>query len=121
MDEDDSHGLLKTLLGFFARKQPERSAQPTSLRLRTLYAWLRTDAYLQHDTDGFGDIDPKHLAKTLRAIENYVQYDADRESDSVSAPGIRQTPVFQPLTSTRLRSRNCTTMCCIQSFRWCAA
>lgn len=99
MDEDDSQGLLKTVLGFFARKQPESSAQPASLRSRTRDAWLRTDAYLQHDTDGFGENDPERLARTLRALEDYVQYDSDRESDSVSAPYIRQAPVFQPLTS----------------------
>jgi hypothetical protein len=99
MDEDDSQGLLKTVLGFFARKQPESSAQPASLRSRTRDAWLRTDAYLQHDTDGFGEIDPERLTRTLRALEDYVQYDSHRESDSVSAPDIRQAPVFQPLTS----------------------
>jgi hypothetical protein len=99
MDEDDSQGLLKSMLGFFARKRPERSAQPASLRSRTREAWLRTDAYLQHDADGFGEIDPERLAKTLRALEDYVQYDSDRESDSVSALDIQQAPVFQPQTS----------------------
>ncbi|KAF5861265.1 hypothetical protein ETB97_000457 [Aspergillus alliaceus] len=82
MDGDDSQGLLKSVLGFFARKRPERSAQPASLRSRTREAWLRTDAYLQHDADGFGEIDPGRVAKALRTLENYVQYDSDRESDS---------------------------------------
>ncbi|KAL4904778.1 hypothetical protein BDW74DRAFT_185369 [Aspergillus multicolor] len=81
MNEDDSQGLLKSVLGFFARKRPERSAQPASLRSRTREAWLRTDAYLQHDADGFEEIDPERLAKTLRTLEDYVQYDSDRESD----------------------------------------
>lgn len=72
MDEHDSPGLLKTVLGFFARKRPERSAQPASLRSRTRDAWLRTDAYLQLDTDGFGEIDPEPLARTLRALEDYL-------------------------------------------------
>ena len=99
MDEDNSPGLLKTILRFFAQKRPERSAPPASLKSRTRDAWLRTDAYLQHDTDGFDEIDPERLARTLRALESYVQYDSDRESDSVSAPDILQAPVFRPLTS----------------------
>lgn len=89
MDEDGSQGLLKTWLGFFARKRPERSAKPASLRSRKRDAWIRTDAYLQHDTDEFGEIDPEHLARTLRAFEDYVQYDSDRKSDSVNAPDVR--------------------------------
>jgi hypothetical protein len=93
MDEDDSQGLLKSVLRFFARKRPERSAHPGSLRSRTREAWLRTDAYLQHDADELGEIDPERLAKTLRTIEDYVQFDSDRESDSVSTLEIRQAPV----------------------------
>ncbi|KAI0860261.1 hypothetical protein F4860DRAFT_504119 [Xylaria cubensis] len=83
MDQDESQGLLKTVLGFFARRRPERSA-PTSLKSKKRDAWLRTDAYLQHDTDGICEIDPKRLARTLRAFEDYIEYDSDRGSDSVS-------------------------------------
>ena len=98
MDEDDSQGLLKTVLGFFARKRPESSAQQPSSKWRTRAAWLRTDAYLQHDNDGFGEVEPERLARTLRALEDYVQCDSNRESDSVSDLDIRQAPVFRPLT-----------------------
>lgn len=94
MDESDSQGLLKTVLGFFARKRPERSVQPASLKSQTRDAWLRTDAYLQHDTDGFGEIEPGHLARTLSALEDYVQDNPDRQSDSVSDSNIRQASVF---------------------------
>ncbi|KAI1425790.1 hypothetical protein F5Y12DRAFT_795492 [Xylaria sp. FL1777] len=83
MDQDESQGLLKTVLGFFARRQPERSAR-TSLKSKKRDAWLRTDAYLQHDTDGIGEIDPERLARTLRAFEEYIEYDSDRDSDSIS-------------------------------------
>ncbi|PCG90014.1 Hypothetical protein PENO1_101380 [Penicillium occitanis (nom. inval.)] len=61
MDEDDSHGLLKSVLRFFARKRPE-SMMPMNFNV--------------------GDIDPERLAKTVRTIEDYVQFDSDRESDS---------------------------------------
>lgn len=102
MDGDDSRGLLKSVLGFFARKRPERSAQPTSLRSRARDAWLRTDAYLQHDIDGFGEIDPECLERTLSALEDCVQFDSSAESDSVSASGICQVGDFLPLTSSLL-------------------
>jgi hypothetical protein len=87
MDQNDYPGLLKTVLGFFSRKPPERSA-PASLRSRTRDAWLRTDAFLQHDTDELSEMSPERLARTLRAFEEYVEYDSDHDrlADSVSAP-----------------------------------
>lgn len=94
MDQDESQGLLKTVLGFFARRRPERSAS-TSLKSKKRDAWLRTDAYLQYDTDGIGEIDPERLARTLRAFEEYIEYDSDRDSDSVSAPHTGQASVHQ--------------------------
>ena len=93
-DADDSQGLLKSMLGFFARKRPERSAQPQSLRSRTREAWVRTDSFslLQHDD--FDEMDPATLARTLRALEDYIQDDSGLELDSVSALDIQQTPFF---------------------------
>ncbi len=102
MDHDDSRGLLKSILGFFARKPPETSAPPASLRSQALDAWLRTDAYLQHETDEFSEIDPEHVASTLRAFEDLVQDDPDRGPDSVSTLDPRQVPIFQSLTSCAL-------------------
>ena len=99
MDHDDSRGLLKSILGFFARKPPEKSTPPTSLRSQALDAWVRTDAYLQHKTNDFDKIDPEQVARTLRTFENLVQYDSDREPDSVSTVTSQQISVFQPLTS----------------------
>lgn len=99
MDVDDSQGLLKTVLGFFVRRRPERSAQPASLRSRKHEAWLRAEAFLQHDADEPDEPDPEGMARTLRALEEYVQYNSDGESDSVSAHDMRQAPVFRPLTS----------------------
>ncbi|PYH78220.1 subtilisin-like protein [Aspergillus uvarum CBS 121591] len=86
MDENDSRGLLKSVLGFFARKRPERSTQPASLRSRTREAWLRTDAYLQHDADDLDEVEPERLAKALRVFEDYVQYDSAREPDFHDVP-----------------------------------
>jgi hypothetical protein len=84
MDHDDFRGLLKRFLGLFVRRPPERLTPPTSLRSQALDAWLRTDAYLQHETNSFDEIDPEQLARTLRTFENLVQHDSDREQDSVS-------------------------------------
>ena len=43
MGNDDSRGLLNTVLGFFARKRPERSA-PAASSSQAREAWLRTEA-----------------------------------------------------------------------------
>lgn len=84
MEHDDSRSLLKGILGFFARKSPERVKPATSLRSQTLDAWMRTDAYLQHETNDLDEIDPEQIERTLRTFENLVQYDSDREPDPVS-------------------------------------
>lgn len=84
MDHDDSRGLLKGILGLFARKPPEKPTPRTSLRSQVLDAWFRTDAYLQHETNDFDGIDPEQLARTLKTLENLVQYDRDPEQDFVS-------------------------------------
>jgi hypothetical protein len=102
MDHDDSRGLLKGILGFFARKPPERLTPPTSLRSQARDAWMRTDAYLQHETNDFDEIDPEQVARTLRTFENLVQYDSDRQRDSVSNVISWQISLFQSLTSCRL-------------------
>lgn len=102
MDHDDSRGLLKGILGFFARKLPESLTPPTSLRSQALDAWVRTDAYLQHETNDFDEIDTEQVARTLRTFENLVQYDSDREQDSVSIVVSWRISLFQPLTSCRL-------------------
>lgn len=99
MDVDDSQGLLQTVLGFFVRRRPERSAKPASLNSRRREAWLRTEAFLQQDADESDEPDPERIARTLRAFEEYVEYSSDGESNSVSAPDIRQAPFFRPLTS----------------------
>jgi len=90
-DETDSQSLLQSVLGLFARKRPQRSAKPASLRSRKREAWLRTDAFLQ--CDGLGEADPDSVARTLRAFEHLVQDDSDREIDFVGILDTRQTPV----------------------------
>lgn len=80
MDDDtDSQSLLQSVLGFFARKQPQRSIKPASLKSRKREAWLRTDSFLQ--CDDVGEADPESVARTLRAFEHLVQDDSDREVD----------------------------------------
>ena len=94
MDDDtDSQSLLQSVLGLFARKRPQRSAKPASLRSRKRDAWLRTDSFLQRDD--LGEADPESVARTLRAFEHLVQDDSDREIDFVGILDIQQTPVFR--------------------------
>lgn len=83
MDDEDSRGLLKSILGFFARKQPERST-PASLHSQALDAWVRTDSYLQHETNDLDDYEPAQVKRTLTTFEDLVHYDADLDSDVVS-------------------------------------
>ncbi|KAI0873178.1 hypothetical protein GGS24DRAFT_406175 [Hypoxylon argillaceum] len=83
MDQDESQDLLKTVLRFLARMRPERSAPTSSIKSKKRDAWLRTNAYLLHDTDGIGEIDPERLARTLRLLEEYIEFDSDRDSDSI--------------------------------------
>ncbi|PNP46596.1 hypothetical protein THARTR1_10713 [Trichoderma harzianum] len=97
MDVDDSQGLLKTVLGYFVRRQPEKSAQPVSLRSQTHAAWLRADAFLQNDADESDEPDPEHIARTLRAFEQYVQYNSDGKSDS----GLRHDVPYPKLQAMR--------------------
>lgn len=93
MDDDtESQGLLQSVLGLFARKRPQKSAKPVSLRARKREAWLRTDSFLQRD--GVGEADPESVARTLRALEHLVQDESDREMDFVSILDIQQPPVF---------------------------
>ncbi|OKL59123.1 hypothetical protein UA08_05965 [Talaromyces atroroseus] len=85
MDHDGSRGLLKGILAFFARKPPQRLTPSTSLRSQALDAWVRTDAYLQHETNDLDEVDPEQVARTLRTFENLVHYDPDREPHSLQA------------------------------------
>ncbi|KAJ5776453.1 uncharacterized protein N7511_001464 [Penicillium nucicola] len=87
--ETHSQSLLQSVLGLFARKQPQKSAKPASLRSRKREAWLRTDAFLQRDD--IGEADPESVARTLRAFENLVQDDSDQEIDFFTKQNF-QTP-----------------------------
>ena len=82
MDDRDSRGLLKSILGLFARKQPERST-PASLKSQALDAWVRTDAYLQHETNDFDDYEPAQVHRTLTTFENLVHHDSGLDSAAV--------------------------------------
>lgn len=87
MDQEDTRSLFQTVIEFLTKKQP---AQSTSLRSRKEDAWVRTDAYLQHESGGVSDIHPDHLAKPLRAFEDYLQLESDQESDYQEAPDVWQ-------------------------------
>lgn len=101
MDDDtDSQSLLQSVLGFFARKQPQRSIKPASLKSRKREAWLRTDSFLQ--CDDVGEADPESVARTLRAFEHLVQDDSDREVDCVGILNMQKSLVFQSVRALRL-------------------
>lgn len=123
MDDDtDSQSLLQSVLGLFARKRPQRSAKPASLRSRKREAWLRTDAFLQRDD--LGEADPESVARTLCAFEHLVQDDSDQEIDFVGILDIQPTPVFRSVglslpasnDSSPSRASNNPDMSGIQSF-----
>ncbi|OAG42072.1 hypothetical protein AYO21_03807 [Fonsecaea monophora] len=78
-DDTESQSLLQSVLGLFARKRPQSLAKPASLKSRKREAWLRTDAFLQHDD--LREADPESVARTLRAFEHLVQDDSDGEMD----------------------------------------
>jgi hypothetical protein len=90
-DNTNSQSLLQSVLGLFARNRTQKSAKPVSLRSRRREAWLRTDAFLQHDD--LGEADPESVARTLQAFEHLVQDDSDREIDFVGVLDIQQTSV----------------------------
>jgi hypothetical protein len=65
--------LLKYALGVIAQKKPARSKSSKQ-------AWLRADAFLQHESGDFDD-DSEHTQSTLRAIERYYDDDDDDDDD----------------------------------------
>ncbi|KAH0828251.1 intracellular serine protease [Fonsecaea pedrosoi] len=90
-DDTESQSLLQSVLGLFARKRPQSLAKPASLKSRKREAWLRTDAFLQHDD--LREADPESVARTLRAFEHLVQDDSDGEMDfNFQQPGHEQYP-----------------------------
>lgn len=91
-DGADSQGLLQSVLGYFARKQPQSSAKSASLNSRKREAWLRTDAFLQRD--GLSGADPEVIARTLGAIENLVADDFAREVGCVTSFDIESHLTF---------------------------
>lgn len=108
MDENDSRSLLQNILGFFARKPQTPPSQQASLRSQTLDAWVRADAYLQHESNDLAEVDPEQVSRTLRAFENLVEYDSNYETDdAVGNSHSRYTP-FLP-TNAESSRRTCTT------------
>lgn len=120
MTMDNARGFLKDILGYFAHKPPEETTQPASLRSQTLEAWVRTDAFLQHETNDLDGIDPDQLARTLTALENLVQYDHHPKQHIVSKFDFPMTDCSLSTlhaANTRLWERVYITRCRTQSFR----
>ncbi|KAG9249972.1 uncharacterized protein F5Z01DRAFT_695844 [Emericellopsis atlantica] len=98
------------------RSRTARQVRAACYESRTRDCLPRTGAYLEHDADGFGEIDAERLARTLRALANHVQHDSDQKLDH-SKPQAPQTVFPASTYSKRLRSRSCNIMSCIQSFK----
>ena len=84
MDEDESRGLLKSVLAFFARNQGQTSGSSAPLRSQARDAWPRTDSFLQHENDEINEIGVDQVARTLNAFENLIQDDSHPNADLVS-------------------------------------
>lgn len=113
MDSEDSPGLLKSILGIFAQRQPGKA--PTSVKSQALDAWVRADAYLQYETNNFDEIEPEQVARTLGTLEKLVQYDSDQEPDSVSSIIVSIYVLLPCPTNTRLWNRAHAIICHTQS------
>ncbi|KAL7954357.1 hypothetical protein V8C34DRAFT_317377 [Trichoderma compactum] len=97
MDVDDSQGLFKAVCRYFSRKQPEKSAEPVSLKSQALAAWVRADTFLQSDADESDEPEPEHIARALHAFEQYVRYSPDGKSNS----GLRRDVPYPKLQAMR--------------------
>jgi hypothetical protein len=84
MDHEENQGLLQSFLGLFARRGPERSTQSTSVRSQAADAWMRADAFLQHEDNEVGERDPEQVERALRAFDNLLEHEPSGEADSVS-------------------------------------
>jgi hypothetical protein len=87
--DEDSRGLLKTVLGYFARKGPE--ATPTRQQI-----FMRTDAYLHDDLDEYSDVQPDQVARTLSALEKSVHTPRIPGNVRVFARVVELTPLRHP-------------------------
>ena len=45
---------------------------------------MRTESYLQHETNDFDNFEPAQVKRTLTIFENLVHYNSDPDSDTVS-------------------------------------
>lgn len=96
MDHDGNPGLLQSILGLFARKGPEKSTQSTSVRTQAADAWMRADAFLQHEDNDVGGRDPEQIERALRAFESLLEHEPSGEANSVSPVLSYQLLLFQP-------------------------
>lgn len=84
MNHEENQGLLHSVLGFFARRAPERSTQSSSVGSRAADAWMRADAFLQHEDNEVGARDPEQVERALRAFDNLIEHEPSGEADPVS-------------------------------------
>ena len=93
---------MDRILRLFAPERPKEFTPSASLGSQAFDAWLRTDAYLQYETNESKEIDPGKVRRTMGTIESLVQHDSDRESNPVSNLISWRISLFQSLTFCRL-------------------
>jgi hypothetical protein len=94
MNYEENQGLLQGFLGLFARRGPERSTHSTSVRSQAADAWMRADAFLQHEDSEAGERDPEQVERALRAFDNLLEHESSGEADSVSTVSHSNFPSF---------------------------
>ncbi|KAI7765384.1 hypothetical protein LZL87_007135 [Fusarium oxysporum] len=80
MSQNGQAGLFRRILGYVAGWSPERST-PQTVESQARNAWVRTDAFLQYETQDFESLDPQHQANALRALNNLVQLKQNQDVD----------------------------------------
>ncbi|KAF4333670.1 intracellular serine protease [Fusarium beomiforme] len=80
MSQNRQAGLFRRIVGYVAGWSPERST-PQTVESQARNAWLRTDAFLQYETQDFESLDPQYQAKALRALNNLVQFNQNQDVD----------------------------------------
>ncbi|KAK0507732.1 hypothetical protein JMJ35_009621 [Cladonia borealis] len=94
---------MDRILGLFAQNRPKKLTPSTSLGSQAFDAWVRTDAYLQYETNECEQIDPGKVKRTLGTFESLVQHDSDREPNPAVEQSLHHTVPYPKFPAIRSR------------------